>query len=47
MPTDFWGWVKFIGPYLIEILKVIFSGPHGPAMDNLRQKGVVQDRKDK
>lgn len=45
MPTDFWGWVKFLGPYLVEVLKVILGGPNRQALENLKVKGVIKDGK--
>jgi hypothetical protein len=36
-------WAKLIGPYLLELLKVILKGPHGIAVQNLREKGVLKD----
>lgn len=38
-------WVKLVGPYLLEILKLIFSGPHAETMKNLKERGLVKDSK--
>lgn len=43
MPNNIWDWVKLIGPYLLEVLKVVISGPHKPAVENLRAKGILKD----
>lgn len=41
MPTNWLDWVKLLGPYVIEILKVVFGGPHKYAVENLKSKGVI------
>lgn len=34
-------YVKLFFPYLLEVLKVVFAGPHGQAVENLKEKGVL------
>jgi len=36
-------YAKLFGPYLLEILKIVFSGPHKFAVENLREKGLLKD----
>ncbi len=38
-------YIKLFGPYFIEILKVILSGPHKQAVENLREKGILKDNR--
>ncbi len=35
-------YLKLFGPYILEILKVLFSGPHKVAVANLKEKGVIK-----
>ncbi len=38
-------YAKLLGPYLFEIIKVLLSGPHSQAVENLREKGLLKDNK--
>lgn len=39
----FWDILKLIGPYLFEVLKIILSGPHAQAVENLKARGLIKD----
>lgn len=35
---------KLVGPYILELLKVILKGPNKQAVENLRAKGLIKEK---
>lgn len=36
--------VKLVGPYILELLKVILKTPHPTVVANLRAKGIIKSK---